>query len=291
LSLFLGLTLAFAASSGPVFVGGAEAQALVDGGATVLDARGDEAKPPFLPGARPIDWKSLRDGTGRTGRLDDDTSRLKKKLEALGVSSKRAVLVYGAMRDGWGEEGRIWWMLRYLGHGDVHILDGGIRAWIAEGRATSTTPDDRTPVRAELVLDVKPMLRADWRAVDEALRSKEARVIDTRSPEEWNGATPNMEVRGGHVPGARHLEWASMIGEDGRLLPKDKVLERTAELGITARTPVITYCTGGVRSAFLQAVLVHYGFDNVANYDGSWFDWSRRASLPTTTTPRIEKRR
>jgi thiosulfate/3-mercaptopyruvate sulfurtransferase len=282
------LAIALAPNPTPVFVDGGAAQSLIDKGATVLDARGGGAKAPYLPGAHVVDWRAMRDGGGRTGRLDDDLQNLKKKLEAVGVSTKRPVLVYGAMRDGWGEEGRIWWMLRYLGHEDVHILDGGIALWVKDGRKTESAPDKDAPKDA--ALEIKPIakLRADWRAVDEARKRKDARVIDTRTADEWNGATLYMEWRGGHVPGAEHLEWLSLIGPDGRVLPKEQVKERLKAIGVGEKTPVITYCTGGVRAAFVQAVLVNYGFDDVANYDGSWFDWSRRSELPIAITPRLK---
>jgi thiosulfate/3-mercaptopyruvate sulfurtransferase len=293
MQVVLSLPLALASASAPentpkIFIDVAEARALIDRGAAVLDARGENAKAPFLPGAQVIDWKSTRDGGGRTGRLDDDLSSVKKKLEALGVSNGHPVLVYGGMSDGWGEEGRIWWVLRYLGHEDVHILDGGIGAWVKSGQKTegqAAKPGSKEQGHFE----PKPIaaLRADFHDVDGARKSKNAFVIDSRSADEWNGATPYMEWRGGHVPGAHHVEWLSLIGKDGRLLPKDQVGARLKSLGIGDESKVITYCTGGVRSAFVQAVLLQYGYRNVANYDGSWFDWSRRSELPISLTPRI----
>src|SRR5262249_53740560 len=141
---------------------------------------------------------------------------------------------------------------------DVHILDGGIAAWVKDGRKTD--PQASEPPKEPGAFEIKadPKLRADWKTVDTARKAKNEKVLDVRTAEEWNGATPYMEWRGGHVPGAEHFEWNALIQEDGRILPKAKVVEAMKGLGIGEKTPVIAYCTGGVRAAFVQAVLIHY---------------------------------
>lgn len=114
-----------AATPGP-FIDHEQARALLPE-AVVLDARGDRAKAPYLPGAQITEWTDIRDGWLRTGRLTDDIRRLRRYFEHRGVRDDRPIVVYGAMADGWGEEGRIWWTLRYLGLKRVVIVDGGIR--------------------------------------------------------------------------------------------------------------------------------------------------------------------
>jgi thiosulfate/3-mercaptopyruvate sulfurtransferase len=265
-----------------VFVSPADAEKMIDQGAIVLDARGDQAKPPYLPRARVIDWKSTRYGAGAMGRLDDDLEQVRKVLARAGVGGQGAVLVYGAMSSGFGEEARIWWTLRYLGVGPARILDGGINAWIKEGKKTVPAPQEPVdPAKLKaFAFQLQPRFRADWRGVDEARKSGTAAILDGRSVEEWNGATLFGEARGGRIPGAKHFEWRMLIGPNDRLLDREAALERLKSAGVVAGTPVITYCTSGVRAAFVQAVLLHYGFENVANYDGSWFDWAGRPKLP-----------
>ncbi len=90
----------------------------------------------------------------------------------------------------------------------------------------------------------------------------------------------NWSSRGGHIPGARHLDWEELVGDDGRLLPAAAIRARLESLGVRPETPLTTYCTGGIRSAFAQAALMEAGFEHVANYDGSWWDWSSRDELP-----------
>lgn len=251
---------------------------------TILDVRPrDEYRAGHIPGAIRIDWSDFRDGWGRTGKLTDDLDDLARELAAdYGVDARRPVVVYGNARNGWGEEGRIVWMLAYLGHPDVSLLDGGFAAWVAAGGATSTADEEALP--AEFTARPDPALRATAGDVDRA-RHGPAVVLDVRTREEWNGATPYFEARGGHIPGARHLEWKDLIAADGHFDP-DAARERLRELGLAAPQPVITYCTGGVRSAHTWVLLRALGFTDVRNYDGSWFEWSADDSRPVASEPR-----
>lgn len=263
---------------------------MIDAGALVLDARGDEAKAPFLPHAHALDWRSTRYGAGAMGRLDDDLDQVRRALAKAGVDGKAPILVYGAMSSGFGEEARIWWTLRYLGLGPARILDGGVGAWVKDHKKVADRPEPASAIAdaeaKKLVLQLQPRFRADWRAVDTARQSGTAAVLDNRSIEEWNGATLFGEPKGGHIPGAKHFEWRVLIGPNDRLIDREAALQRLKEAGVVSGTPVITYCTSGVRAAFVQAVLLHYGFQDVANYDGSFFDWTSRTKLPVERPPR-----
>lgn len=276
-ALTAALALAAASPKAEVFVGPEHAAALIEAGARVLDARGTFAEAPYLPEAAAVDWMALRDGLARTGRLAE-TKRLVAAFEAAGVRRDRPVLVYGAADDGWGEEGRIWWTLRYLGHPDVHVLDGGVKAWVKAGRPTADAPV--TPPRGDFAAKVVPRRRAEARELRAAPKRKDVVVLDVRTDEEYAGATPYLSARGGHVPGARHLEWRDLLAADGRLKPK-AALEAIFEAhGVTRDRRVIAYCTGGVRSGFVVAVLAHLGHPDPANYDGSWWEWASKDDLP-----------
>lgn len=271
--VFLTATL-LSIAAGP-FVEVDEARALIAADAVVLDARGGQASAPFVPRAQVVNWLDVRDGWLRTGRLTDDESRLRRYFERRGVDARRPVLVYGAMGEGWGEEGRIWWTLQYLGHPRARILNGGIHAWV---RAGATTVRRTAPPSApgKLGTALRATSRADWKQVQRSSQHRDATVVDVRTRAEYDGATPYWSSRGGHVPGARWLYWKDLLGTDGRLLPDSVLAERFTSAGLVANKPVITYCTGGVRSAFVLAALRQAGFTRVANYDGSWWDWARR---------------
>ncbi len=260
----------------PVFLGPAEASAALERGAVVLDARGASATWPYLPGAAIADWTLARVGPGREGRLDLDRARA--YYASRGVREDRAVLVYGSGLDGFGEEGRVWWDLRMLGHPEVRILDGGVGAWIDEGLDLADAPIERP--MGQLSTRPAPPLRADRSAVAARGRQHAAaasgRLIDVRTREEYDGATPYFASRGGHIPGAVHVPWTAALDARGRLDPSFPRRLPAA----SGTEPLVVYCTGGVRSAFVVAVLTHFGIA-AQNYDGSWWEYAR-SDLPVS---------
>lgn len=268
-------------SPGRLFVSATEAAELIRDGATVLDARGSGFFWGHLPRAQAIDWLKFRDGWGRTGRLDPDAVGLARRLAALGVDERRPVLVYGDVGAGFGEEGRIAWMLTYLGHPRVYILDGGIAGWKRAGQPLERGLAGRVAPGARFTPRPQPALRADKQAV----RAGSAHLLDVRSPEEYGGATPYFEARGGHIPGALPLDWHALLDASGHLRPAAELRAQLTRLGIPegSDAELIVYCTGGVRSAFVWAALRTLGYTRVRNYDGSFWEWAADASLPVAT--------
>jgi len=256
----------------------AELMARPAGTVTVLDARGvlDHWRG-HVPGAVRIRWWAYRDGWFRTGRLPGDLERLAREMAALGVDARRPVVVYGKTREGWGEEGRIAWMLHYLGHRDVTVLDGGFRAWVAAGGALSRRWE--RPLAATFTARPRADVRATADDVAWAARG-EGTVLDVRSQREWNGDRIYFEKRGGRVPGAVHLEWTELLDGEGRIDRSGRALARLASAGVTPDRPVIVYCTGGVRSSEAFVALKALGFRDVRNYDGSWYEWSADPGRP-----------
>lgn len=257
----------------------AELAARPAGTVTVLDARSaGDYRAGHLPGAVRIDWTDFRDGWGRTGRLPGDLDGLARRLATFGVDSDRPVVVYGKANQGWGEEGRIVWMLAYLGHPDVRLLDGGWSAWLEAQQAVSTAAV--RPLSAHFVARPVAGLRATADDVERA-RHGAATILDVRTRAEWNGSTPYFEERGGHVPGAVHLDWKELLDASGRLDP-EAARARLRAAGLEPTRPVITYCTAGVRAAEAWAILRALGYSDVRNYDGSWFEWSADDRRPVS---------
>lgn len=237
---------------------------LVDARAGALWALG------HLPGAVHAPWYEFTSGSD-SGLLSDETA-IAAWLSAHGVTTERPVVVYGQWDDGWGEEGRIFWMLEYLGHPHAHILDGGYDAWQDAGSPELPSPDSPP---GEFMLAIDPALRATRDEVLSMARD-DARglLLDTRNLDEFQGATPYGEVRGGHIPTAEHLDWRTMLAA----LERGENPLAAWEPGPT--TPIVAYCTGGVRSGFAYAVLRASGVTSAANYDGSFWEWAADPSLP-----------
>lgn len=257
------------------------AELVGEGEATLLDARGRETwAESHVEGAVPVDWEAFTpDEQSSRGTLLGDDEQLERRLEALGIVDDRPVLVVGKSGAGWGEAGRIVWMLRTLGHGAVGWVDGGHAALVEAGASTKEGADD-ADTSGEGRFDVKR--REDWSIDRSTLRAiyrdEDVVLVDTREPREYRGETPYGESRGGHIPGAKHLYFKELLGEDGRLESPSTIREMLAERGIEPGDRVVTYCTGGVRSAWVASVLVDLGFDDVQNYAGSTWQWAAGAA-------------
>lgn len=227
-------------------------------GALPIDARTpEEVAAGHVPGAAAVHWTELTgpDTDGLWGAISpDDAIAL---LEARGIGTDRPVVVYGSGPGGYGDDGNVYWALRWLGHPDVRVLDGGWLGWIADGGQPVTTA---APPVADFDAAIDDTLLAetdeveDWSGV----------VLDVRSREEFDA---------GHVPGAVWLEWTEVFSADETLQSEDQVQALMQDLGITTDTAVVTYCAGGIRAGHTFMVLDALGVE-VANYVGSWARWS-----------------
>lgn len=233
-----------------------------------------------VDGAIRLSWLDFRYGRGRTGKLAD-VHALSRKLAARGIDGSRPVTVYGDAERGWGEDGRIVWMLRYLGFADVALADGGYRHLRHAGRSAIRRLEPLALPPA-MQLRVQHGLRVSADEVQGAIDAAAGKssgdssgvvLVDTRSAAEWHGSRRYWPARTGRIPGAVHLEWSALLDGAG-FLDRAHAVQRLAMQGITPDRTIITYCVGGVRSAHMLVMLRALGFPDVRNYDGSWYEWS-----------------
>lgn len=248
----------------------------------VLDAR---SKLRFLfrhiPGAVSVNWKEFSAPFPRVkSLLDSDLSKLEQKVGALGIDQGRPVVVYADPFDDWGEEGRICWMLSYLGHPTVQILDGGWHKWKQERRKVQRgrAQAEKARFNARLQLD----LLATKEELKGLLETKtdETVIVDARMREEYLGSTSSELPREGHIPRAVNIPWNSFYNDDGTVMSLEEIRSILDQFHLDPEKQIVTYCTGGVRSAWVYFVLKLAGFEQVKNYTGSWMEWSRDLSLP-----------
>jgi thiosulfate/3-mercaptopyruvate sulfurtransferase len=250
------------------------AASLVARGATVLDARGAAAfAQGHIPSAQQYAWQAMTGQGAARGRIRSDVHSVAQILGALGVDTSRPILVYGGAGGGGGEEGHAAWLLLLLGHPDVALLDGGFDAWRAAGRPVVTS------TAAPKIGRFEPRMRPELRALREEV-ARASQVLDVRSAVEFQGATPFGEARGGHIPGAKHLDWRALLDEGGRVRPSARVFRALADAGIDPNREIVTCCSTGLRSAFAAIMLSARGVSNVRVYDGGLLEWSSTASAP-----------
>lgn len=250
------------------------AVSLIENGAVVLDTRDPSLKRSQpLENAQHVIWQDFTNEDAATkGRLLSDDAALTRKLQDLGISGNVPVVAVADSAQGWGEDGRIVWTLRTLGHKNAYLVDGGVAALTANGAPAIkevTAPGDFVVDRT-----------SEFEITKEELRSKigsdDVVILDTREPREYTGSTPYGESRGGHVPGAKHIFYKDLVGENGHILPEDQLKAKLASLGVSEETEVVSYCTGGIRSGFVTAVLNDAGL-KARNYAGSMWEWSAQS--------------
>jgi thiosulfate/3-mercaptopyruvate sulfurtransferase len=243
-----------------------------------------------IPRAVAATWHDFSDpNSGIKGLLDSDVARLEKKLGALGVSRERLAVVYSNPFDNWGDEGRMYWMLRYLGHPNVRVLDGGWIKWSAEMRRFECGP--AVPRPAIFKAEINPVLitnKAEVRGIVGGPHPGTV-IADARAPEEYQGAVQHGIARGGHIPSAVNVPWNQFFNQDGTVKPVEQVRGILQKAGLSADQEVICYCTGGVRSAWLYFILKLAGYEKVKNYPGSWWEWGNDYVLPVVNLKELAR--
>ena len=195
----------------------------------------------------------------------------------LGVRTDRAVVVYD---DAAGTvAARAWWLLRYLGHDDVRLLDGGYPAWTAAGRPVETG-DAMVPVPGDFEARPGGLPVVD---ADAAARlARDGVLLDVRTGERYRGEAEPIDPVAGHVPGAVSAPAAGSTDGTGRFLPSPALRERFAGLGVREGAAVAAYCGSGVTAAQTVLALEVAGLP-AALYVGSWSDWVSDPGRPVAT--------
>ncbi len=247
----------------------------------IIDVRGEGAYTAHIPGAVHSTWHEYSDPQATAkGLLDPDVDRLEKRLQALGINHSSDVVVYSNPFDNWGDEGRMFWMLDYLGHKSVKVLDGGWPKWTAEHR-----PYQHEPVRPKLgnfKASVQPNVIIDKQELKKLVKSprRDTVIVDARSVEEYAGKEIDGLPRPGHIPSAVNIPWSGFLRQDATVKPVSAVREMFHAFGMNEQQEVITYCLGGLRSAWVYFLLKLAGYQQVRNYPGSWWEWSRDFAAP-----------
>ena len=203
-------------------------------------------------------------------------------MSGLGIEPATMVVWYGDGHSRYAMRG--YWTLGYYRHpGAFYVLDGGRERWLSEGRPV--TSDVLTPAPASYPepRDVDRGDEASWQDVRDAIGRADAVIVDVRTPGEYEGCDVRS-ARGGHIPGAMHLEYTDATAGDNLLKPLEELRRMFEARGITPDKEIIAHCQLGVRAAHTWFVLKHVlGYPNVKNYDGSWSEWGNRDDLPIET--------
>jgi thiosulfate/3-mercaptopyruvate sulfurtransferase len=230
-----------------------------------------------IPGAAFVDLdRDLAAPPGPGGRHPLPAAEdFERAMRAAGVSNNTPVVVYD---DANGlSAARAWWLLRYFGHTQVALLDGGLGAWLAAGRPLAE--GDETPEHPG-DFDARPGAMPVIDATQARELAARGVLIDARAPERYRGETEPMDPVAGHIPGARNWPMDRNLDESGRFRPQAELAEDLADL---AGNEVGTYCGSGITAAHTVLALEFAGVDGAALYPGSWSEWVTDPDRPVAT--------
>lgn len=256
----------------------------------LTDKEKADAKAPLvghIPGSRLLDWKQVRETREIDGvKLDKmipTTANFEATMRKLGVRNGQAIVIATNGKDSNSVTmgTRVYWTLKYFGHDNMALLDGGVKKWKAESRpllheATPVTAGDFTAGTT------RPQLLAQLGDVEKAVGGG-AQLVDGRTADYYVGQSMTSDVKGkGHLPGARMLAHKDIVDEaTGTFLPKGELLAMAREAGIDPAGEAITYCnTGHLGSGPWFVISELLGNSKARLYDGSMHEWTKNASRP-----------
>lgn len=248
----------------------------------LIDVRGRAAYSSHLPGAVHSTWHEYSDPDAvAKGVLDPNVERIERRLRALGINQSSDIVIYSNPFDNWGDEGRMYWMLKYLGHPSVKILDGGWVKWVREQRPFQH--EAVTPKPGDFSATVNPELIVYKDVLKKMVKTSHPHTVllDARSVEEYAGKEIDGLPRSGHIPSAINLPWNRFLKPDATVKPVQEIQKIFEDHGLRQDQEIITYCLGGVRAAWVYCLLRYVGYGNVKTYPGSWWEWSRDFAAPT----------
>ncbi|MCS4504376.1 sulfurtransferase [Arhodomonas aquaeolei] len=238
-----------------------------------------------IPGAVHLRYSDILRQEGNAKGLMADVDTLSRVLSGLGMRSDCHVLACD--NEGNGRASRFLWTLDALGHHDYSLLDGGMRAWVADGYATESGPSPSVPPSEYHAALANPDVVADKAFMLEHVNDDNTVILDARSPAEYAGEDVRA-ARGGHIPGAVNLEWTEVMDpqHDSRLLPPEALREVLMDRGVTPDREVVTHCQTHHRSGLTFFVMRYLGYPRVRGYAGSWSEWGNDPDVPITAGDR-----
>ena len=236
-----------------------------------------------LPGAVKLDWHvDVQDPISRDFLDQQDFEQL---MSRWGIGNDTTVVLYGDKNNWYACY--TFWLFTMYGKKNMKIMNGGRLKWEAEGRQLTK----EVPHFDSAIYHAQPMdesIRAFRDDVLSGLKSPNRRLIDVRSPQEYTGELLHMvnypqegAQRGGHIPTAKSIPWATAANPDGTFRSAEELRQIYEGKDIAPDKDVVTYCRIGERSAHTWFVLTHLlGYSRVRNYDGSWTEWGNLVKAP-----------
>ncbi|OWY34104.1 sulfurtransferase [Herbaspirillum aquaticum] len=261
----------------------------------VVDCRHDLTNPAYgreayaaghLPQARFAHLDELLSGakTDAAGRFHGrhplpDRQQFVQAMRDLGINNDTQVVAYDA--HGGMYAARLWWLLRWIGHSDVAVLDGGMAAWQALGETlTSEVPEAAVPGNIQ---DLSSLVKTvDAQALLDNLKSQTLQVVDARAPDRFRGENETIDAVGGHIPGAKNRFFKDNLQADGHFKSATQLREEWLSV-VGDPQAAVMQCGSGVTACHNLLALEVAGLPGAHLYPGSWSEWSSDPQRPVAT--------
>lgn len=247
--------------------------------ASYVGAR-EEYEKAHIPGAVYIDWTSdIVDPDDPVEAQIAPAERFAEVMGRLGIGDQQLVVAYDAHPASQFAT-RLWWALKYYGHEQVVVLNGGFPKWQRENLPLTDAipvypPATFTPV-------VRPELRATAEDVLALLGQQDVALVDARDKGQYTGAIVRRPGRPGHIPGALNIPREELIdAATGTFRGNEELAQVFSAAHVSPQQHVVAYCNGGVAATTVLFSLAMLGYPSLTNYDGSWNEWGKRQDLPT----------
>jgi thiosulfate/3-mercaptopyruvate sulfurtransferase len=218
-----------------------------------------------IPGAVFVDWTTDIVEPDSPSYDVANPQRYQALMQSLGIGDENFVVAYDDA-DGMFAA-RFWWTMRYYGHKQVAVLDGGWQKWIAENQPISSEKPQIQPAT------FTPEPQPEWNTTSGEILEKQPVLIDVRSPAEFGGEASRAK-RKGHIPRAVNIPRSKLVSADGTMRPLSELQQIFSDVGIHLNEPeIVVYCNSGVSASYGLLALQKAGFKGGRVYDGSWKDW------------------
>ncbi len=240
-----------------------------------------------IPGALQLPvhpYIKAKDPAGSITRRLQGPDEFKELMSELGIGRGTSVVLYDDRGSVFAT--RLWWMLRYYGHKNARVLNGGWQGWVTSGYPVSFETSKASDTVAKFIPSTNRDRLATLVEITGHYHAQDWKVLDVRSHDEYVGKDDRGNKRAGHIPGAIHMEWTRFLENSNdtegvrRFRSADEIQELLGEYGINKNQTVVTLCQSGIRASLVAFALELAGYPVIKLYDGSMAEWANLDNTP-----------